>query len=336
MEMNGPSFVPARGVSNPHAQTFIGCVLRGRTPPETVETCLETPDGDQLEVLQIEPTFKGAPWVILLHGLEGSARAPYNIRMMHACMQQGWGVIAPSWRSCGTIDHRHPWTYHASWTHDITTILAHHEKSYPGSQVALVGFSLGASILIHALAQRHWEGLEVCCAAAISAPWKLELAAECILRAMGGMYARGFLSTIKPKLRKIAHNHPWALSIKEVESIQTLKDVERIYTVPVHGFTDVDAYYTASDPMEALTMLQTPLLVIHSMDDPIAGGNGIDFDRIEAHPEVALSLHECGGHVGFIARNQKNWLSNQIVTWIEKHLSNDEVSEKLQPIGLSQ
>lgn len=75
--MDHTPFLPARWLPGPHAQTLGARLLRARAVgPALRRERVELPDGDFLD-LDATDGAPERPLVVVLHGLEGSARSGY-------------------------------------------------------------------------------------------------------------------------------------------------------------------------------------------------------------------------------------------------------------------
>src|SRR5690349_15799519 len=90
-----PDFLPAWWCRGPHLQTLAGALLRRHRPPAAAIERLELPDGDFMDLAVIRAPEKTppAPWIILLHGLEGSSRAPLVQSLAAHAALHGWNAV---------------------------------------------------------------------------------------------------------------------------------------------------------------------------------------------------------------------------------------------------
>ena len=87
---------------------------------------LELPDGDVTMVDWMAggaAADTGAPLLIILHGLEGSANSSYARSLLHAAARIGWRAAVLHSRDCGDYRNRLPRRYHAGETNDIRYFL---------------------------------------------------------------------------------------------------------------------------------------------------------------------------------------------------------------------
>jgi predicted alpha/beta-fold hydrolase len=84
---------------------MFGALLRALPKPRTRRERWELPDGDfvDIDVLEGDPA---SPLLLLLHGLEGSARSHYARGMLEQARRRRWRAFALNFRSCGGEPNR--------------------------------------------------------------------------------------------------------------------------------------------------------------------------------------------------------------------------------------
>lgn len=82
------TFRPAWWLPGPHLPTLWGKLARRLT---TIAERWLTPDDDWVAVHRVAAP-PGAPRVLILHGLEGSARSHYAMGMLAEARRRGWGA----------------------------------------------------------------------------------------------------------------------------------------------------------------------------------------------------------------------------------------------------
>ena len=85
----------------------------------------------------------------------------------------------------------------------------------------------------------------------------------------------------------------------DIEQLKTFYLFDDKITAPLHGFTDVDDYYTRASGLPYLSQITKPTLVIHAKDDPFMTNAVIPTPQ-QLSAQVQYELHDNGGHVGFI------------------------------------
>jgi predicted alpha/beta-fold hydrolase len=169
-------FTPAWWLGNRHAQTIYPSLPWSGAPRVKLHSePLELPDGDVAMVDWVEggpEADRGAPLLIILHGLEGSARSSYARSLLHAATLMGWRAAVLHSRDCGDYRNRLPRRYHAGETNDIRYFVdSLRTAGHEGPMVA-AGFSLGGSVLLKYLGE-NGVSTPLSAAAAICVPLSL-------------------------------------------------------------------------------------------------------------------------------------------------------------------
>ena len=117
---------------------------------------LELPDGDVTVVDWMDSgpgPDSGAPILIILHGLEGSADSPYARMLLKAASQHGWRAAVLHFRDCGDYRNRLPRRYHAGETNDIRYFLESLRSTGHEGPMLAAGYSLGGNVLLKYLGE---------------------------------------------------------------------------------------------------------------------------------------------------------------------------------------
>jgi uncharacterized protein len=287
-----------------HLQTVVASLL----PPPRValqRSRWETPDGDFVDV-----DFAGdaalPKLMVLFHGLEGSSDSHYARRLARVFPEAGWRVAIPHWRGCSGEPNRKPRAYHSGDTSEVDWMLRRF-----GRQVDAIGISLGGNALLKWLGERSDRATDfVRRAAAISAPIDLPAAGRALDRGLNRLlYTRMFLSTLKPKSLAQLERFPKLFDADKVRRSTTFREFDDLYTAPMHGFRDVDDYWTTAASGPWLEHIRLPTLVINARNDPFLPEASLLAASRKAAPCVTLELPRVGGHVGF----RGAWLANRLV-----------------------
>ena len=97
-------FRPAWWLPGGHAQTLSAAFWKGPQPPEQgIARQIALPDGDALVALDDRPRQwkAGNPAILMMHGLGGSARNPFLVRVTAKLLQRGVRVFRMNLRGCG-------------------------------------------------------------------------------------------------------------------------------------------------------------------------------------------------------------------------------------------
>ena len=179
-----PPFDPAPALGHRHVQTFWGRLTRPRLLVPLRREILPTPDGDELVLDHLDGPA-GAPRVVLLHGLEGSAHSVYVQGILALLKERGLRGVALNFRSCAralpslsrNIPNRGARLYHSGETSDLDLLVRSLVGAEPGVRLAAIGVSLGGNVLLKWLGENPGQR-DLAAAATISVPYDLEAGAR--------------------------------------------------------------------------------------------------------------------------------------------------------------
>jgi uncharacterized protein len=290
-----------------HLQTVMAALFR--PPPVSFQReRWETPDGDFIDV-----DFAGAEDarpMVLLHGLEGCSDSHYARLLARELPAAGWRVAIPHWRGCSGEPNRKPRAYHSGDTAELDWILRRFDR-----QLDAIGVSLGGNVLLKWLGEQGSAAAAlVRRAAAISAPLDLAASGAALDRGLNRLlYTRMFLSTLKPKSLAQFARFPRLFDAAKLRVARTFREFDNLYTAPLHGFRDVDHYWTSSSSGPWLERIAVPTLVINARNDPFLPEQALVSATGKAAPCVLLEFPRTGGHVGF----RGAWLSRRLIEFFQ-------------------
>ena len=323
-------FVPAVGLGGHHIQTIWSTVLQRAPSPPWTRVEVETRDGDVcgLDVLDsnAETARVGSPWLLVLHGLEGSSDSGYARRMVAAAAERGWRAAILNLRGCGGLEPRLTTTYHLARPDDLLAAIGwvdEHLTDEPSTPLVLAGYSLGASQVINLLCRDEPLPDRLVAAAAVSTPF---LPVLCIPRLNTGLghtiYGASFLRRLRRKVRARRAIYEGVLDIDAVLSAPRLVVFEDRMTAPLNGFDGVDDYCEQAASSPHLPQARRPLLCLNAEDDHIIPSPSLPVhDDLDGSP-VWLVRTRKGGHVGFVRRGDRGWLERTLldgVQWMIDH-----------------
>jgi predicted alpha/beta-fold hydrolase len=298
-----PPFRPAWWLRGAHAQTIGGRLLRPRRLEGLGRERIATPDGDFLDLDWAEAPgdHRDRPLVVLLHGLEGSARSGYAIELYRQLHSHGLDAVGLNFRSCSGEPNRRPRLYHSGETGDLEHVLEILGARYPGRPLAAVGVSLGGNVLLVHLGRRG-DDTPLAAAAVISVPFDLAAGAVALESPVGRqVYLRVLLRSMQGKTRIRATELAAAgADIDRALAARGFTDFDDALTAPIHGFSGVDDYYGTCSSGRWLAGVRRPTALLHSFDDPFMPAEAVAHDAIAANPHLVPAIQTRGGHVGFI------------------------------------
>lgn len=321
--MDTKHFKPAWWLKNSHLQTIWPTICRSDIKDlPLVRERIELPDGDFLDIDWVNKE-KSGPIVLVLHGFEGSINSHYAKGTLKCIADQGWRGAFMHQRGCSGEPNRLVRTYHSGATDDVAYIVEYLNKREKHPVVAAVGYSLGGNMLLKWMGEtKNKNPLQA--AIAISVPFDLHVASKKINAGFSRVYQWYLVSYAKKKLfEKFKNQEHEKYSTELLAAINTLRDYDSMYTVPVHGFESVDEYYSQTSSRHYLKDIYVPTLLLHAKDDPFMTEEGIPKPH-ELSEKVHLELTETGGHVGFITGNVPwrpvYWLEIRIPQFLKKFL----------------
>jgi predicted alpha/beta-fold hydrolase len=316
-----PLFEPHPWLRTGHAQTIAGRYLSGGSLDlaSTAHVVL-LDDGDGLSVLESVPGrwCPCDPAAVLVHGLAGCARSPYVVRLARKLAAMGVRVVRMNLRGAGAGFGLARGIYHAGRTEDVRAVVGWLANRAPGSPIALVGFSLGASLALKLAAEmpgRPLEGLD--CVIAANPPIDLAACARAMRRPENRLYDWNFVRWLKAEVGRLHRRFP-ELGSPALGRVRSVYEFDDRYTAPRNGFASADDYYARSSALPLIPRIEHPGLVVHAADDPFIPLR--PFQLASFPPNLALELTERGGHLGYLSRSPwqggRRWLDARLATWL--------------------
>lgn len=295
-------FRAARWLRNRHLQTIFPSlsIPRPSCPPLRRET-LELPDGDATVVdwlMDTEDVGESAPLLVILHGLEGSAKSSYARQLLNAASAVGWRAAVLHFRDCGDYRNRLPRRYHAGETNDIRYFLHKLRTEAHRGPLMAAGYSLGGNVLLKYLGESGAD-TPLLAAAAVSVPLNLHISAKALTEGFSRFYQNHLLRRMKRSVARKFNRHTAAFDWEQAMKAGTFAEFDDAVTAPLHGFASKDDYYDRCSSMHFLRDIERPTLIVNALDDPFMSAEVIPSED-SLSDSVTLEISENGGHVGFI------------------------------------
>jgi len=299
-------------------------LLRPGGRPEVRRERVETPDGDFVDLDWLAGRERGAPLVVILHGLEGSARSHYVLGLLRSLEKLGWRGLVVHFRSCGGEVNRLARLYHSGDTGDLEFVISRLTSREPQLRMGMVGVSLGGNVMLKWLGERR-EGApsQVVAAAAISTPFNLAACAAVLDRGFNRrMYTATFLATMKAKLDKKAHLYGNVLDLAAALRAKTFAEYDRLVTAPLHGFADEQDYWDRSSSAQFLPGIRRPTLLINALNDPFMPASALPRAAVAKSRWLEAAFVKQGGHVGFLEGfgGRHSWAEARALAFLRRHL----------------
>ena len=293
MDRNSSSYVAPAWLPGGHAQTVYASL---RPPPAVplVRERWDAPDGDFIDV-----DFGGAPearrLLVLFTGLEGSSDSHYARAIAAHAIASGWRIAIPHWRGCSGELNRLPRAYHSGDSGEADWVLR--RLARPARELYAAGVSLGGNVLLKWLGERSAAAAGIVRrAAAVSVPLDVGAGGRALDRGLNRLlYTRMFLATLKPKsIAKLAR-FPSLYDAAKVRAARTFREFDDVVTAPLHGFRDVDHYWTSASSCHVLEGIRVPTLLLNARNDPFLPERDLIAATRRASPSVVLEFPRAGG-----------------------------------------
>ncbi len=265
-------------------------------------------DGDQVVLHDDQPpTWRaGDRTALLVHGLCGSHRSGYLVRIAEKLNAAGVRTFRLDMRGCGAgrALARHP--YHSGRSEDLAAALTAIADWCPGSPTALVAFSLGANAALKLLGEcGDRPPGNLARAIAVCPPVDLAACVRSLERYPARIYDRFFTGELLRQVHASPTLSEHAARIFARHRPTRLVEFDDAFTAPLSGFGNAATYYRRCSAGPLLPHIRVPTTILAAADDPIVPISPL---RQTNHASVSLVVTGHGGHLGFIATGGHRWL----------------------------
>jgi len=326
--------VPHRLIRGGNTQTIVAALLSAPGEPDgTVLDFAPTTLGDRIALHTNQPSTPPDRFVLMLHGLAGCHGSSYVVRTCHRLLQAGFGVCRMDARGAGAGNRQARYHNHAGRSEDMQAAVDFITSRYPQSHLTVVGFSLGASILL------NWLGRcdsriprQVDSAMAVAPPIELKHCAANLKFGLSRFYDRHFAKTVMRRLRARRLVRPDMVDFPIPRMPERLSQFDVRFTAPAGGFASLDEYYETASSAQHLSTISTPTLIMVDEHDPVIP---VDmFDRHPLSPTTQIKRTNGGGHLGYVSRSgidpDRHWMTWRVVDAVKAF---DEQSRPIQKFG---
>jgi len=328
-DFHAEPFQPIPLMTNAHVQTLVGKFLRARTPIDFRRVRLDTPDGDFIDLdfadapgCTWQQLGEDAPIMLLLHGLEGSAKAGYAYILYQQAAKAGFRPLGMNFRSCSEEINRTPRLYHLGATDDVALVHDWLDAQYPNVAKVIVGFSLGGNLLLKHLGENADAMAKRLLAAAAVSPPFIATGRQALNHGLGALYGLFLIHRLQRKIRLKAYQLADAeVDVAAALKVKTLSAFDDVVTAPLHGFNDAQDYYGQCQSANFLADIQVPTLIIRAQDDPFFNRD-IPYEAINLNPNLHGVFPRHGGHVGFSEglrpHREGDWAQRQVIQFFRE------------------
>ncbi|MCK0109532.1 alpha/beta fold hydrolase [Flavobacteriaceae bacterium S0825] len=238
--------------------------------------------------------------IVMLHGLEGNGQRPYMTGVAKLFNTHGVDAVCVNFRGCSGEPNLKYRSYHSGATEDLVDIINHLIDSKHYSEIYFHGISLGANMVLKYIGERRDVPTQIKGVVAVSVPCDLHGSCKELHTFKNRLYHNNFKKYLVNRLKIKQTQHTDRLSVKEINSINTLIDFDNIYTSRAHGFKDALDYYTQCSSLQFLPNIKIPTLIINALNDSFLSPECYPVKEAKANSYLHLEMPNHGGHVGFI------------------------------------
>lgn len=317
-------FEPFALFSGSHQQTIIGSILHLEKEPNSRRLMVTLPDLDQiaLEITTPQDWKPTDPTVIMLHGLCGSHRSPYLIRMTKKLASLGVRCVRFNLRGCGSGKGYAKELYHAGRSDDVYKVLEILKNENPLSPTVLLGFSLGGNIALKTVgelsdfANNYLKGV-----IAVGPPVDLLSSVNLVGQRQNRFYEKYFLRLLKSEVAYRHKQYPELNKIRFPRGL-TMFEFDEYYTAPQSGFKNALDYYKKCSAVIFIPQIRIPCTILFSEDDPIISSTSLDGFTLPDNVRVFKTKH--GGHIGYLSsplsKGGIHWMDDVLLDWIHEKI----------------
>jgi hypothetical protein len=318
-------FAPHPWTVGGHRQTLLGYWSRRSlawTLP-TEDRLVESRGGARLLVRaswQVGPR-ESRPALLLVHGLGGSDSASYAVATGRHAWSLGWHVARMNMRGAGDSEALCPLLYNAGLDADVLAVFE--DLAREAAQIAVAGFSLGASLSLLALGRGGARVPDaVRSLVAVSPPLDLAACADALERPSNRLYQRYFMGNLRGAYRRLQRRRPDLYEADRERGTTTIREYDEAITAPYGGFRSADEYYSASSAGPVLSRVSRPALLLSAWDDPMVPSESVARWPLPAAGQVERETLPTGGHVGFVAPTAapgRFWAAERAMAFLGEH-----------------
>lgn len=276
------------------------------------------PDGDFLDIDWSHSKSTTNKVAVVLHGLEGSAQRNYIKGVAKLLANNKWDIAAMNFRGCSGEDNLSYQSYHSGKTDDLQEVISNILEKDRYAKIVLVGFSLGANLLLKYLGERDDVPHQIKKAIAISVPTSLRGSLECLMQPNNMLYSKIFLYNLRKKYKLKMKSHPDKMTASDLNKIKTLIDFDDIYTSKAHGFKDAYDYYEKNSSNQFLPNIKIPTLLLNAKNDSFLNKDCYPVEVSENSKNLFLETPLYGGHVGFHQSNHLYYSEIRTLEFLNK------------------
>ena len=253
--------------------------------------------------------------VLLVHGLGGSADAPYVLGAARLAYGAGADVIRLNQRNCGGTEHLTLTLYHSGMSQDLAAVVRELVERDGLRRIIVAGFSMGGNLALKMageMGDRAPDALVGVCA--VSPSVDLEETVRNIERAPNRPYHRAFVLSLRRLVERKKELYPALYDTRRLDRLRTVRDFDELYTAPHGGFDSAEDYYVRSSALPFVPRIRVPTVIVHARDDPLVPCGPLLRPGATDNPWVLKATPRHGGHVAFVSgdKGRRFWAEERL------------------------
>lgn len=300
---------------NYHISTVYSAMLR-KAPIAQQRERLDLQDGDFIDLDWSFSEIPADKVLIVIHGLEGSAKRPYVTGLASHFSKNGWDVAAMNLRGCSGELNRTYGSYHAGATSDLQEVVEHILKKEKYNHIAFNGFSLGGNLMLKYLGEKREIAEQIFGAVMISVPCDLHGSLKQLQKKKNYLYSKRFFRKLRNHLLIRAEQFPKQLTKEEIDACNSLLDIDELYTSRAHDFENALDYYDKNSSLQFLENIQVPTLLINAKNDGFLSEASYPVEIAKNSQYLHLEMPDYGGHVGFLQKKPVTYTEERALEFL--------------------
>jgi predicted alpha/beta-fold hydrolase len=266
---------------------------------------------------------KGAPVIVIIHGLEGSSDSNYVKGIGEKAFQRGYHVIRINQRNCGGTEALTPTLYNSGMSGDYRAIFHELTDGDGFEQIFFAGYSMGGN-LVTKLAGEYGEAVPkalggVC---AVCPAMDLAACADELERWDNYLYQNRFVEGLMARYQRKVKLFPerYPKNGFKPGRVRTVREFDDAITAPCDGYRDAQEYYETASAKRVVEQVRVPLLLIAAEDDPFVPYVSFLAARVDKVPAIRFVATQHGGHCGFISNQsgaERFWAEQRVVEFCD-------------------
>ncbi|MBX9734903.1 MAG: alpha/beta fold hydrolase [Chitinophagaceae bacterium] len=304
---------------NGHLQSILPSIFRKVNFTYAKRERLELSDGDFIDLDWSTAKKKVDKLVIITHGLEGDSSRHYVTGVAQLFTANGYDALGWNCRSCGGELNRLPRFYHHGDANDLRAVIQHAIQLYGYKKIVLVGFSMGGSLTLRAVAEFPEDvPSEVKATISFSVPCSLKGSVDALATKANAIYLNRFLRKLGKKIKGKAALYPTLIDASNYDAIRSFIEFDNRYTAPLHGFADAFDFYERASVGPLLHQIKIPSLIVQAQNDPFLLPVCMPIEAATNNPQIFLEMPVNGGHCGFREQGSAySWAEKRALAFAE-------------------